>query len=49
MDGEIERIRPLIEAGGYVPHLDHLAPPNISYMNYLAYLKKKRRAIGRAP
>ena len=44
---EIERIKPLIESGGYVPHLDHLAPPNISYKDYLEYLKKKRRAIGR--
>ena len=47
IDREIERIRPLIDAGGYIPHLDHLAPPNISYGTYLAYLKKKRRAIGR--
>lgn len=48
IDREIGRIRPLIEAGGYVPHLDHLAPPNISYQDYLTYLKKKRRAIGRS-
>jgi uroporphyrinogen decarboxylase len=47
IDSEIERIRPLIDAGGYVPHLDHLAPPNISYSDYLKYLQKKRRAIGR--
>ena len=39
----------MIDDGGYVPHLDHLAPPNISYRVYLTYLKKKRRAIGRAP
>ena len=47
IDREIQRIQPLIESGGYVPHLDHLAPPNISYKDYLEYLKKKRRAIGR--
>jgi len=49
LDREIERIRPMIDDGGYVPHLDHLAPPNISYQDYLAYLKMKRRAIGRQP
>ncbi len=49
LERELERIRPLIDAGGYVPHLDHLAPPNISYPGYLAYLRRKRQAIGRAP
>ncbi len=48
LDREIERIRPLIDGGGFVPHLDHLAPPNISYADYLAYLRKKRKAIGRS-
>ncbi len=47
IDRELERIKPLMDAGGYVPHLDHLAPPNISYSDYLAYLEKKRKAIGR--
>ncbi len=47
LDREMERIRPLIDAGGFVPHLDHLAPPNISYVDYLAYLRKKRKLIGR--
>ncbi|HVO38132.1 MAG TPA: uroporphyrinogen decarboxylase family protein [Spirochaetia bacterium] len=47
LERELERIRPLIDAGGYVPHLDHLAPPNISYQDYLTYLRKKRQALGR--
>jgi len=49
IEKELERVRPLIDSGGYVPHLDHLAPPNISYKEYLAYLKAKRRIIGRPP
>jgi hypothetical protein len=49
IDKELERIKPLLESGGYVPHLDHLAPPNIAYKDYLEYLKKKRKVIGRRP
>ena len=49
VDRELDRLRPLIDAGGFVPHLDHLAPPNISYQDYLTYLRKKRQVIGRPP
>jgi len=44
---ELERIRPLLDQGGYVPHLDHLVPPNVSYGNFLAYLEAKSRLLGR--
>jgi hypothetical protein len=47
LDRELERVRPLMEDGGYVPHLDHLVPPTVSYMNYMEYLEKKRKLIGR--
>jgi len=47
IDKELERIRPLLEQGGYIPHLDHLVPPDISYRNYCEYLEKKRRLIGK--
>lgn len=33
IDKELERIRPLLEQGGYIPHLDHLVPPNVPYRN----------------
>jgi len=48
IDRELERIRPLLEQGGCIPHLDHLVPPDISFRNYCTYLEKKRRLIGRA-
>lgn len=48
IDAEIERIRPLFEQGGVIPHLDHLVPPDISYADYLYYLEKKRKMIGKA-
>ena len=48
IDRELERIKPLLDQGGFIPHLDHLVPPNISYKNYCYYLEKKRKLIGKA-
>ncbi|MCK4282824.1 MAG: hypothetical protein KAX44_00800, partial [Candidatus Brocadiae bacterium] len=47
IDAELERLKPLLEQGGFIPHLDHLVPPNVSYKNYCEYLEKKRRLIGK--
>jgi len=47
IDKELERLKPLLEQGGFIPHLDHLVPPDISYKNYLKYLEKKRKLIGK--
>lgn len=47
IDRELERIKPLLDQGGFIPHLDHLVPPDISYKNYCQYLEKKRKLIGK--
>jgi uroporphyrinogen decarboxylase len=47
IDAELERVRPLLEQGGCIPHLDHLVPPDVSYDNYCTYLEKKWTLIGR--
>lgn len=47
IDHELERLRPLLEQGGYIPHLDHLVPPDISYRNYREYREKKLKLIGK--
>jgi hypothetical protein len=47
IDAELARMRPLLEQGGCIPHLDHLVPPDISYDSYREYLDKKRKLIGR--
>lgn len=47
IDRELDRIKPLLEQGGFIPHLDHLVPPDISYKNYREYLDKKRKLIGK--
>jgi uroporphyrinogen decarboxylase len=47
IDAEIERVRPLLAQGGYFPTLDHYAPPDIPFMNYMYYrikLKSMRTA-----
>ena len=47
IDRELERVKPLLDQGGCIPHLDHLVPPDISFKNYCEYLEKKRRMIGK--
>lgn len=43
---EIARLKPLVEEGGYIPHVDHRCPPDVTYENYLYYLKLKRETFG---
>jgi len=46
IDRELERLAPLVEEGGYIPHLDHRCPPDVSFENYLYYLHRKRERFG---
>ncbi|MFH0795427.1 MAG: uroporphyrinogen decarboxylase family protein [Candidatus Omnitrophota bacterium] len=39
----LSKLPELLEDGGYLPQLDHLAPPDVSYRNWLYYLEAKRR------
>jgi uroporphyrinogen decarboxylase len=43
---ELKRIAPVVEEGGYIPHVDHRCPPDVTYENYLFYLETKRRMFG---
>ncbi len=40
IDAELARLKPLMQDGGYLPHTDHLVPPDVSYQNYCYYMKK---------
>lgn len=40
IDAELERVRPLIAEGGYIPHTDHSIPPDVSYANFLYYTRR---------
>ncbi len=46
IEKELERIRKTVESGGYIPHVDHRCPPDVSYDNYLHYLKVKKYLFG---
>ncbi|MCX6622550.1 MAG: hypothetical protein NTY38_16075, partial [Acidobacteria bacterium] len=45
IDAEIDKHRPLIEEGGFVPMLDHSAPPDIPYRNYCYFMERLRKAL----
>jgi len=47
IDRELDRIAPLLEQGGFVPHLDHLVPPDITLENYMYYREQKKKLIGK--
>ena len=40
VEAELARVKPLIDEGGYIPHLDHSCPPDISFANYSYYLRR---------
>ena len=42
---ELRRIAPLVQTGGYAPHLDHLCPPDVTLKNYRHYLRLKRELL----
>jgi hypothetical protein len=39
---EMEKLRPLVEEGGFIPHVDHRVQADVPYENYLYYLEVKR-------
>ena len=41
------KIPPLVADGGYIPTLDHCAPPDISYENWVYYLDRKMKLLER--
>jgi uroporphyrinogen decarboxylase len=47
MHAAVNRVMPLVEDGGYLPELDHAAPPDISWRNYSEYMDYLLRRLGR--
>lgn len=47
IDEELALLAPLVEEGGYIPHVDHRVPPDVSYESYCYYIERKRDLIGR--
>lgn len=46
IDAEIERIRPLVELGGYVPCLDHNITPGATWDNVRHYCDRMHKVFG---
>lgn len=46
IDAEVDRLLPLVEEGGFIPHVDHRCPPDVGYDNYRYYLQRKRQVYG---
>ena len=47
IEQELLRIKPVVEEGGFVPHVDHRCPADVTLENYKFYLKLKRRDVQR--
>ncbi len=43
---ELERIAPVVEEGGFIPHVDHRVPADVKLDDYHFYLEKKREMFG---
>jgi len=41
------KIPPLMESGGYIPHIDHAISPEISFSDFMYYIELKRKLTGR--
>ena len=42
IEEEMKRLKPLVDEGGFVPHVDHRVPADVSLENYKYYLRLKR-------
>jgi hypothetical protein len=45
IDEELRRHKPLIDDGGFVPMLDHSAPPDIPYRNYCYFMEQLHKIL----
>jgi uroporphyrinogen decarboxylase len=43
---EFARLKPLVDEGGFIPHVDHRVQADVSYGDYLYYLEVKRDFFG---
>jgi len=46
IDAELERIRPAVAAGRYIPDLDHSVPDDVSWANFCYYAEALKRLVG---
>ena len=46
IEAELERIRPVVRDGGYIPGCDHGVPPDISWQSFLDYSRRLAKLTG---
>ena len=46
IEAEIERLSPVIRDGGYLPGCDHAVPADVSWLNYVHYVKLLAASVG---
>ena len=46
LEEELIRIKPVVDSGGYIPSCDHGIPSDVSWPNYLQYMKGLARLTG---
>jgi uroporphyrinogen decarboxylase len=46
IDEELRRRMPVVEEGGYIPHLDHAIPHDVPYEAFVYYWKRKKEYLG---
>lgn len=42
---ELDRVYPVVQDGGYIPHLDHMLP-HAPFENYCYYMERKKQMLG---
>ena len=45
IDAEIERLKPLVDLGGFIPCPDHKIPPDATWENVVYYCEAFRKAF----
>ena len=45
VDAEVERLRPLVDLGGYIPCVDHRIPPDAEWKNVQYYCERMRKVF----
>ena len=48
IDAHLRELAPLIDAGGFIPTVDHTVPPDVSWENFCHYMERKRALLGGA-
>ena len=46
IDREIEKVERMLKKGGYIPYVDHMVPPEVSFENYKYFRNRLKSIIG---